>query len=185
VRRLSIALLLLGALITGISLYHYRESLPIDQLQQIATPLLEPLTPLFDKLTPLWQTIKENPLSHAVTSLGTTATISIIGKYLVDYALRKKDEAHAIITNEKDKLLANHTGEITTLTDANKLLTDQTENARLKQEKAELELAKAKTELTEKNDEIHKVIAERNLAQRALADVEKLKEEIKEEGRKH
>lgn len=188
-RRLSIALLCFGAIASGILLAQNRQSLRIDQLREVAAPLvqplLQPLTPIFDQVKPIWESIKDNPLSHGLTSIGTASTISLISKYVIDYALRKKDEVSNAIINEKDKLLANHTGEIETLTDANKLLTDQTENARLKQERAELKWETAQTTIAELKEREQRLIQERNLAQKALADVDKLKAEIKEERRLH
>ena len=189
-RRLSIALLCLGALITGILLYQNRGSLPIDQLRQIIDqlrqiidPLLEPLKPYIGDAGSIWQAIKDNPLSHGITTIATTAVASIIGKYFID-SIRQQTNS---IISEKDKLLQNHTGEIATLETANKTLTDQMENARLKQKKAELQLEKAQATIAQRDEQILKEIqkriaSEQNLTQKTQ---DKIVEEIEHPTRKH
>ena len=155
----------------------------LPQLDSITTPLTEIVSPLVDAVAPIWTSIKDNPISHSITTLGTTATVSIIGKYLADYALRKRDEAHALITQEKDKLLANHNGELTELTkqrdDVFTLATQMKDSLTEK----DIQIASQLDEIQALKDREQKLIEERNAALRI--DKQKIVDDITEEVRKH
>ena len=143
-----------------------QEHLP--QLDSITTPLTDLFSPLMDVVSPIWASIKDNPISHSVTTLGTTATVSIIGKYLADYALHKKEEAHALITQEKDKLLANHNGELAQVTaqrDQVFELASQMED-RLKEK--DVQITAQLEEIQALKDREQQLIRERNAALQGL-----------------
>lgn len=150
----------------------------LPQLDAITNPLAHVVTPLLDIVKPIWQSIKDNPISHSVTTLGTTAMVSIIGKYLTDYALRKKDEAHQLLDEKKDALLANHNGEIEQLTEQRDQTLALAEQFKQSLDAKDEQLAAQDALIEELRAREQALIEERNAATRV--DIDKVADEVKE-----